>query len=125
MTVTSNAPSTTNTVASGAGINHTANPATVLIRIPSRPPIRSATSTSSTSSSKSVNLADKTVEQVVFRHGRVDDAALMTEMQVSNYWHHYPGICPQVFLDTLDHPKMTAGHVSRMTRMCILHAMLS
>ncbi|KAF9192860.1 hypothetical protein BGZ51_004623 [Haplosporangium sp. Z 767] len=96
-------------------INHSANPATVLIRVPSRPLIRSATLTPSADSSKPVHLADKPVEQVIFRHGRVDDAPLMTEMQFSNYWYHYPGICPQVFLDTLDHSKMTASHASRMT----------
>ncbi|KAF9291615.1 hypothetical protein BGZ68_003231 [Mortierella alpina] len=91
---------------------------TVLVTIPSRPSIRSANSYSSTtsteSSASSSNLANGPVQQVIFRHGRVEEAAEMTEMQFSNYRFHYPGILPKPFLDNLDYAKMTAGHVKKL-----------
>ncbi|KAG0018904.1 hypothetical protein BGZ81_010026 [Podila clonocystis] len=92
---------------------------TVLVHIPSMPSIRSSenlsssTSSASSASSKS-NLAEGPVDAVIYRHGRVEDASHMTEMQFSNYLFHYPGIAPQFFLDTLDYPAMTAKHAERM-----------
>ncbi|CAO3563229.1 unnamed protein product [Mortierella alpina] len=90
---------------------------TVLVHIPSRPPIRSAnshSSTTSTDSSASSNLASGPVRQVIFRHGRVEEAAAMTEMQFSNYHFHYHSILPRAFLDNLDFEQMTAGHVKKL-----------
>ncbi|KAF9576399.1 hypothetical protein EC968_008694 [Mortierella alpina] len=90
---------------------------TVLVRIPSRPPIRSSSShssTASTESSASTNLAPGPVQQVIFRHGRVEEAAAMTEMQFSNYLFHYHSILPKVFLDNLDYEQMTAIHVKKL-----------
>ncbi|KAG0364140.1 hypothetical protein BC939DRAFT_477035 [Gamsiella multidivaricata] len=88
------------------------------VHIPSRPSIRSTASfasTASTNSSSSTHLSEKPVETVTFRHGQVEDAALMTEMQFSNYLYHYRDIAPKIFLDTLDYSKMTTRHVKRMT----------
>ncbi|KAG9327098.1 hypothetical protein KVV02_008728 [Mortierella alpina] len=95
--------------------NHRAD--TVLVHIPSRPPIRSASShssTTSTESSASRNLASGPVQQVIFRHGRVEEAAAMTDMQFSNYRFHYHSILPKPFLDNLDFKQMTAGHVKKL-----------
>ncbi|KAF9374948.1 hypothetical protein CPB97_011804 [Podila verticillata] len=93
---------------------------TVLVHIPSMPSIRSenlsssTSSLSSTTSSKS-NLAERPVDAVIYRHGRVEDAPHFTEMQFSNYLFHYHSIAPKYFLDTLDYPAMTAKHAERMT----------
>ncbi|KAF9295310.1 hypothetical protein BGZ74_010888 [Mortierella antarctica] len=86
---------------------------TVLVHIPTLPSIRSSENLSSSTSSKS-NLAKGPVDAVIYRHGRVEDAPHMTEMQFSNYLFHYPGIAPKFFLDTLDYPAMTANHAKRM-----------
>ncbi|KAG0327287.1 hypothetical protein BG004_002797 [Podila humilis] len=95
---------------------------TVFVHIPSMPPSRSSassppTSTSSSSSTCTINPTTTTTAStnVIYRHGRVEDAPFMTEMQFSNYLHHYPGVAPQYFLDTLDYPAMTAKHTKRMT----------
>lgn len=99
---------------------------TVLVHIPSMPSIRSenlsssTSSLSSTTSSKS-NLAERPVDAVIYRHGRVEDAPHFTEMQFSNYLFHYHSIAPKYFLDTLDYPAMTAKHAERMTRMFRQH----
>jgi len=94
---------------------------TTPINIPLRPRVRSVDSLTSIANdpSSSSHISDKPVEEVFFRHGRVEDAPLMTEMQFSNYLFHYPGIAPQVFLDTLNYSAMTAYHVKRMTRTSI------
>ncbi|KAF9579971.1 hypothetical protein BGW38_003557 [Lunasporangiospora selenospora] len=83
----------------------------ILISVPSRPVIRTDYSTVPTAS----NLATTRVDDIVFRHGRVEDAQTMTEMQFSNYIYHYNDIAPRPFLDTLDHAAMAKNHVQRMT----------
>ncbi|KAG0297397.1 hypothetical protein BGZ96_006577 [Linnemannia gamsii] len=89
---------------------------TTLVNVPSRPSVRSASSFSSVTSANSVTSTTTTpVNEVVFRHGRVEDAALMTEMQFSNYNHHYRKILPSPWLDNLDSSAMDAFHTKRMT----------
>lgn len=41
----------------------------------------------------------------------------MTEMQFSNYLHHYRKFLPSSFLDNLNYQAMTDFHAKRMTRM--------
>ncbi|KAI1304067.1 hypothetical protein EDD11_005241 [Mortierella claussenii] len=105
-----------NTTTTGAALP------SIPVKIPSRPSIRTAASSSSNAStnsqSSSINLADgskASMNEVIFRHGRAGDAPLMTEMQFSNYHHHYHAIVPKVFLETLDYDAMTASHAARMT----------
>ncbi|KAF9434779.1 hypothetical protein BGZ76_007418 [Entomortierella beljakovae] len=90
-----------------------------LVKIPLRPSIRSAsgssTPSSTTSTLTSKHLSEGPVDSVIFRHGRVEDAPLMTEMQYSNYIYHYTEITAQKFRDSLDYPAMTAYHGKRMT----------
>ncbi|KAF9138268.1 hypothetical protein BG015_002444 [Linnemannia schmuckeri] len=94
----------------------TTTTATILVNIPSRPSIRSASSLSVASSTDTVSSTTTTsVDEVVFRHGKVEDAALMTEMQFSNYHHHYRKILPSSFLDNLNYQAMTDFHAKRMT----------
>ncbi|KAG0246466.1 hypothetical protein B0O80DRAFT_454166 [Mortierella sp. GBAus27b] len=90
---------------------------TVLVNIPLRPRVRPAETSASDSANGSslVHLSDKAVDDMIFRHGRVEDAAEMTEVQFSNYLYHYQGIAPKVHLETLDYGAMTAYHVKRMT----------
>ncbi|KAF9353364.1 hypothetical protein BGX34_011624 [Mortierella sp. NVP85] len=89
---------------------------TTPINIPLRPRVRSVDSlTSIANDPSSSHISDKPIEEVFFRHGRVEDAPLMTKMQFSNYLYHYPGIAPKIFLDTLNSSAMTAYHVKRMT----------
>lgn len=92
---------------------------TVLVHIPSMPSIRSENLSCSTSSNTSLksNLAERPIDAVIYRHGRVEDAPDFTDMQFSNYLFHYQGIAPKLFLDTLDYPAMTAKHAERMARM--------
>lgn len=95
---------------------------TVLVHIPSMPSTRSENLSSSTSSASSTtssksNQAERPVDAVIYRHGRVEDAPHFTEMQFSNYLFHYHSIAPKLFLDTLDYPAMNAKHAKRMTRM--------
>ncbi|KAF9915257.1 hypothetical protein BX616_006554 [Lobosporangium transversale] len=88
----------------------------ILITVPIRPPVRSAalSNVSTGASSSLTNLADGPVEKVIFRHGKAEDAALMTEMQFSNYILHYRGILPKGFFDSLDPVSMTGYHTKRM-----------
>ncbi|KAF9919676.1 hypothetical protein FBU30_010675 [Linnemannia zychae] len=91
---------------------------TVLVNIPNRPSVRSVSSYSSISSTETVSsshLAANSVDDVVYRHGRIEDAPLMTEMQFSNYLFHYHKFLPRKFLDNLDYPAMTSFHAKRMT----------
>ncbi|KAF9275730.1 hypothetical protein BKA57DRAFT_463078 [Linnemannia elongata] len=91
-------------------------PTTILVNVPSRPSSRSASSFSSVSSADTVSSTTTTsVNEVVYRHGRVEDAALMTEMQFSNYLHHYRKFLPSSFLDNLNYQAMTDFHAKRMT----------
>ncbi|KAG0204529.1 hypothetical protein BGX28_003577, partial [Mortierella sp. GBA30] len=91
---------------------------TVLVKIPSRPSVRSASSSSSTAStelSAPSNLAIGPADQLILRHGRPEDSALMAEMQVSNYLRYYQDILPRVYFDNLDYDQMTAGHAKNLT----------
>ncbi|KAF8932354.1 hypothetical protein BGZ58_007104 [Dissophora ornata] len=89
------------------------------IHIPLCPPIRSAASVASTSSressSSSVHLSERPVTEVTLRHGRVEDAPLLTDMQFSNYLYHYRGFASKAFFENMDHAAMTAHHIKRMT----------
>ncbi|KAF9899279.1 hypothetical protein EC991_009212 [Linnemannia zychae] len=106
------------TVLSAPSAATTTASTTVLVKIPTRPSIRSASSFSSASSAdsdSSSHLSSNPVDEVVFRHGKVEDASLMTEMQFSNYHFHYNKFLPSRFLDSLNYPAMTDFHAKRMT----------
>ncbi|KAG0268662.1 hypothetical protein DFQ27_006165, partial [Actinomortierella ambigua] len=102
-----------------------------MIRVPSVPQgLRrlpsTASSTRSTESSASSQSAASSAQdtppsealvkvgEIYYRHGRVEDSPLMTEIQFSNYRFHYSDCAPRVFLDNLDYPGMTAWHAERM-----------
>ncbi|KAF9112597.1 hypothetical protein BGX27_003135 [Mortierella sp. AM989] len=92
-------------------------PTTYLVKIPSLPSIRSTTASPISTTSTdllSPGLSNGPVDNVIYRHGRVEDASLMTEMQFSNYHFHYHSFTPKTFRDTLDYPAMTASHTQRM-----------
>ncbi|KAF9080838.1 hypothetical protein BGX29_001665 [Mortierella sp. GBA35] len=91
---------------------------TTLVNVPSLPSIRSASSLSSASSTHTVSsthLSTKPVNEVVYRHGRVEDAPQMTDMQFSNYKYHYSTFLPSSFVDNLNYEAMTAFHAKRLT----------
>ncbi|KAG0264377.1 hypothetical protein BGZ95_003604 [Linnemannia exigua] len=96
----------------------TTTSATVLVNVPSRPSVRSVSSFSSASSAdtnSTSHLISHPVDEVVFRHGKIEDAILMADMQFSNYRLHYHKFLPSRFLDSLNYPAMAAFHAKRMT----------
>ncbi|KAF8986296.1 hypothetical protein BGZ46_006918 [Entomortierella lignicola] len=96
--------------------NSTANP--YLVKIPQRPSIRSVASSSSlesVDSSNSAALSKGPVDSVIYRHGRVEEAQEMTELQFSNYLFHYRSQIAKTYFDNLDYSGMTNYHATRMT----------
>jgi hypothetical protein len=89
---------------------------TQLVYIPSLPSVRFVSSLTPCTSSSSTHLSEKPVQEVIFRHGRVEDAPFMTEMQFSNYKYHYSHIMAKDVLDNLNHEDMTRFHANNMTR---------
>ncbi|KAF9419562.1 hypothetical protein BGZ94_009373 [Podila epigama] len=94
---------------------------TILINIPKVPSLStvkgsSTDLTNATSALKQHQQQQQQQQQyeIVFRHGRVTDAPLMTELQFSNYFFHYSNIAPKVFLDNLNPTDMTNYHTVRM-----------
>lgn len=87
-----------------------------LVHIPSMPSVRSTSSPTPSTASTSSALPETPVQEVIFRHGRVEDAPLMSEMQFSNYKHHYSKIVAKEFLDNLDYDEMARFHAKNMTR---------
>ncbi|KAG0308112.1 hypothetical protein BGZ98_009008 [Dissophora globulifera] len=102
-------PETTNT-----------SPVSIPVHIPTLPPIRSTTSSRSTSSTSTTlstvsHLSDRPIAEVTFRHGRVEDAPYLTDLQFSNYRYHYKALMGDSFLDRLVPEDMTKFHASRLT----------
>ncbi|KAG0041575.1 hypothetical protein BGZ83_001629 [Gryganskiella cystojenkinii] len=88
-----------------------------LIHVPSLPSIRPASSptpSSSSATSSSTHLSEAPVQEITFRHGQVEDASLMTEMQFSNYKYHYSELVAKDFLDNLDFEAMSQFHAKNM-----------